>query len=144
MPVPGDNSKLERDDASFVIARYDEALGLPVAEAKMLEEAARAVRQEYRDCSKWKKLRCEKVSVVAESERGVVHVVFVEGAVDFDWTWEGAIAFRPRSEAGLIDTHDFVDPAIVEQNSLWSGEILEVDEENSSLFISLDLSLIHI
>lgn len=138
MPVPTSNSKFERDDVALSIARYEEALGLPAADAQMLEEAARAVRQEYRDCSKWKKLRCEKVSVVAESDRGVVHVVFVEGAVDFDWTWEGAIAFRPRSEAGLIDTQEFVDPAMVEQNALWSGEILEVDEENGSLFISLD------
>lgn len=138
MPEASPNPNFNHAGASFSIASYEEALGLPAADPEMLKEAARAVRQEYRDCSKWKKLHCEKVSVVAESERGIVHVVHVEGAVDFDWTWEGAIAFRPRNEVGLIDTQAFVDPATLEQNSLWSGEILEVDEENGSLFISLD------
>jgi superfamily I DNA/RNA helicase len=125
-------------DDSARIASFDEALRLPPADPELIQQAARAVRQEYRDCSKWKKLHCEKVSVVAESERGIVHVVHVEGEVDFDWTWEGAIAFRPRSETGLVDTQAYAAPEVVEQSSLWSGEILEVDEQNCCLFISLD------
>ncbi len=132
------NLNPEHADSSGRIASFDEALGLPAAGPELIEQSARAVRQEYRDCSKWKKLTCEKVSVVAESDRGIVHVVHVEGAVDFDWTWEGAIAFRPRSESGLIDTQAYAAPEVVEQSSLWSGEILEVDEQNCCLFISLD------
>ena len=120
------------------VASFNEALRLPAADPELTEQAARAVRQEYRDCSKWKKLHCEKVSVVAESERGIVHVVHVEGTVDFDWTWEGAVAFRPRPEAQLLDTQAYANPELVEQSSLWSGEILEVDEQNGCLFISLD------
>lgn len=123
---------------AFEVASYDEAIGLPEADLESLEQAARAVRQEYRDCSKWKKLSCEKVSLVAESQRGVVHVVHVDGAIDFDWTWEGAVAFRPRSEAGLIDRREFADPETVEQAALWSGEILEVDQQTRCLFVSLD------
>ena len=126
------------EPTEFNIASFDEALGLPEADMECMEQAARAVRQEYRDCSKWKKLSCDKVSVVAESQRGIVHVVHVEGAIDFDWTWEGAVAFRPRSEAGLIDRREFADPDSIEQAALWSGEILEVDEQNRCLFISLD------
>ncbi len=128
----------DSEPTAFNIASFDEALGLPEADLECIEQAARAVRQEYRDCSKWKKLSCEKVSVVAESERGIVHVVHVEGAIDFDWTWEGAVAFRPRSEAGLVDRREFADPETIEQAALWSGEILEVDEQNRCLFVSLD------
>ena len=123
---------------AFEFASFDEALGLPEADLECLEQAAKAVRQEYRDCSKWKKLSCEKVSVVAESDRGIVHVVHVEGAIDFDWTWEGAVAFRPRSESELIDRKDFADPDAIEQEALWSGEVLEVDEQNRCLFVSMD------
>ena len=137
MPIRPANSDSNADEPSFRIASFDEALGLPPATADLIEQSARAVRQEYRDCSKWKKLTCEKVSVVAESDRGIVHVVQVEGAVDFDWTWEGAIAFRPRSE-GLVDAQDYAAPEVVEQSALWSGEILEVDEQNGYLFISMD------
>ncbi|QEG24565.1 AAA domain-containing protein [Mariniblastus fucicola] len=134
MPTPNSES----EDSSCRLASFDEALGLPPAPSELIEQAARAVRQEYRDCSKWKRMTCEKVSVVVESERGIIHVVHVDGAVDFDWTWEGATAFRPKSEAGLVNVVDYSDPELIHETALWSGEILEVDEQNGCLFISLD------
>lgn len=99
----------------------------------------RAIRQEYNDCSKWKRLQCHKVSVIAHRDRGTVCVVHVASTVDFDWTWEGVQAFRPSS---IDDEDNFVDPTYDNANYsdaiAWSGEIVEVDERNSCLFLTID------
>ncbi len=95
--------------------------------------------QEFRDCTQWKKLHCHKVSVFAERDRGTVCVVHVGNSVEFDWTWEGALAFRPNSleDKGLLQNFAYED-ANFEEAMLWKGEVLEVDERNGCLFISLD------
>lgn len=87
-------------DGEFEPARFASELSLPTAETFLVHDAAKAVRQEYRDCSKWKRLRCRKVSIFAERDRGTVYVVHVGASVEFDWTWEGAKAFRPKSLDG--------------------------------------------
>ena len=129
----------ELADFGFVSARFPVEFRLPEADRKLLNDAAVAVRQEFRDCSKWKRLRCRKVSIFAERDRGTIYVVDVGGSVEFDWTWEGAKAFRPKS---LDDNGKFSDAAYEEvdyqDEILWSGEILEVDERNGCLFIALD------
>jgi hypothetical protein len=51
---------------SFKPARFPMELGLPPGDERLLRDAKTAVRQEFRDCSKWKRLRCRKVSVIAE------------------------------------------------------------------------------
>lgn len=126
--------------AEFQPARFRVELGLPVADDQLLKDAAVAVRQEFRDCSKWKRLRCRKVSIIAERDRGTVYAVHVGSSVEFDWTWEGATAFRPHALPddgdGSIDMADF-EESPVDEASLWSGEVLEVDERNGCLFISL-------
>ncbi len=127
-------------DAGIQPARFPVELGLPSADESLLDDAKSAVRQEYRDCSRWKRLRCRKVTVIAERDRGTVYAVHVGSAVEFDWTWEGAVAFRPSSldddpQANFLD-FDYENAACEEEN-LWSGEILEVDERNGCLFISL-------
>ena len=135
------DSAINRDaQAEFQPARFQVELGLPYADEYLLNDAKAAVRQEYRDCSKWKRLRCRKVSVIAERDRGTIYAVHVGSAVEFDWTWEGAVAFRPSSlgddpQTSLLD-FDYENAACEEEN-LWSGEILEVDERNGCLFISL-------
>ncbi|MEJ7592792.1 MAG: AAA domain-containing protein [Planctomycetaceae bacterium] len=133
------DSEVQLAASVFVPARFPVEFVLPEAERKLLDDAAVAVRQEFRDCSKWKRLRCRKVSIFAERDRGTVYVVDVGGSVEFDWTWEGAKAFRPRS---LDDNGKFSDAAYeeaeYEDEILWSGEILEVDERNGCLFIALD------
>jgi hypothetical protein len=65
--------------------------------------------------------------------------VHVGSSVEFDWTWEGAVAFRPKSlddNASLLNfSHE---DAAYEDEILWKGEVLEVDERNGCLFINLD------
>ncbi len=115
--------------AEFQPAHFRADLGLPLADGLLLKNAAAAIRQEFRDCSKWKRLHCKKVSIFAERDRGTVWVVHIGSAVEFDWTWEGAVAFRPNS----LD-----EDAAYEDEVVWRGEVLEVDERNGCLFISLD------
>jgi len=129
----------ESSTADFKPARFFAELALSPADASLLNDASNAIRQEFRDCSKWKRLRCRKVSIFAERDRGTVYVVHLGASVEFDWTWEGAKAFRPKS----LDDEDrysdgFYEPAEYDDEILWSGEILEVDERNGCLFITLD------
>ena len=139
-PKLNDESAGEFAEATdFRPARFESELGLPNGDDQQLKDAATAVRQEYRDGSRWKRLKCRKVSIFAERDRGTVYVVHVGTSVEFDWTWEGATAFRPNS---LDDDESFSDQfyeeADYEDQIVWSGEILEVDERNGCLFISLD------
>ena len=135
----GDPSSNDLPEAAeFKPARFPCEHDLPAGDSSQLEDARLAIRQEFRDCSKWKRLRCRKVSVFAERDRGVIHVVHVGASVEFDWTWEGAKAFRPQSFAdeGLFGAYD--EESAYEEEALWSGEIVEVDERNGCLFVSLD------
>lgn len=126
--------------AGFTPARFSIKLGLPLADESCFLDAKTAVRQEFRDCSKWKRLRCRKLSIFAEHERGTVYAIYVGSSVEFDWTWEGPVAFRPHvlpdDGDGSIDLADF-EQSPVDECSLWSGEVLEVDERNGCLFVSL-------
>lgn len=124
---------------TIVPARFPVELDLPNADETILQDAKTAIRQEYRDSSKWKRLRCRKVSVIAERDRGTIYAIHVGSSVEFDWTWEGAIAFRPHALGdgdGEIDMADF-EESPVDEACLWSGEILEVDERNGCLYVCL-------
>lgn len=123
----------------FQPARFHADLRLPIADDQLLKDAATAIRQEYRDCSTWKRLNCRKVSIFAERDRGTVYVIHVGSSVEFDWTWEGAVAFRPRSleNDSALPVHCYQEAAF-EDEALWTGEILEVDERNGCLFVTLD------
>lgn len=120
-------------------ARFPCDLRLPAGDEQQLADAAAAVRLEFRDSSRWKQLSCTRVSAFAERDRGAVYVVHVGKAVEFDWTWEGAQAFCPGS---LRDGNPFSDrlseDANCEDEVLWSGEIVEVDQQHGCLFIALD------
>jgi superfamily I DNA/RNA helicase len=125
--------------ADFQPARFSSELGLPDGETQQLKDAATAVKQEFRDSSRWKRLNCKKVSVFAERDRGTVYVVHIGKTVEFDWTWEGAKAFCPNS----LDDDDsfsdrFYEEADYEDEVVWSGEIVEVDEQHGCLFVALD------
>lgn len=129
----------EVDVVEFQPAHFPSELGLPTADEQLLKDAAASVRQEYRDCSKWKRLRCRRVSIFAERDRGTVFVVHVGSSVEFDWTWEGAVAFRPGSLDGNAEFSDQTfEEAAYDDEVIWRGEILEVDERNGCLFISLE------
>lgn len=128
------------NEFEFQSAHFPVEVNLPPADETLLNDARTAVRQEFRDCSKWKRLRCRRISVIAERDRGTIYAIHVGSSVEFDWTWEGAIAFRPHALGedgdGDIDIADF-EASPVDEASLWSGEIFEVDERNGCLFISL-------
>ncbi len=126
-------------DSEFQPARFHADLGLPPSDDQLLKDAATAIRQEYREGSRWKRLRCHKVSVFSELDRGTIFVVHIGRSVEFDWTWEGAKAFCPKSLDDDESYSDrFYEEADYEDEMVWSGEIVEVDERNGCLFISLE------
>ena len=78
------------------------------------------------------------MSVFAERDRGTVFVLDVGSSVDFDWTWEGAVAFKPKSIDDFGILSDFaLENTVHNDEIVWSGEILEVDEQNGCLFVSI-------
>lgn len=122
-------------DGEFGFARFESKLGLPLGDGQQLKDAAAAIRQEYLDSARWKRLTCKKVSVFAERNRGTIYVIHIGKAIEFDWTWEGAKAFCtsvPDDGVPVTADHSPDDEVI------WSGEIVEVDQQNHCLFVALD------
>ncbi len=124
-------------------SEYPLSLNLPKGDPSLLTSAAEAVRQEYRNSVRWKRLRCRKVSRLTGQDEGIF-VVEVGHAIDLDWTWEGAIAFRPIDVKNFQDDLDQVDNLLFfEENqragelaqSMWSGEVVEIDETNGKVFV---------
>jgi hypothetical protein len=118
-------------DDCYEQARFPIRLNLPEADYSLLEDAQVAVKREYRDSVKWKRLRCRKVDVLSESETGTVFVLEIGPSVEFDWTWEGAVAFRPlklkdfeEDQSAFLEDND--DDLEITDSILWSGEILEL------------------
>ncbi|TWU49318.1 AAA domain-containing protein [Rubripirellula reticaptiva] len=136
-----EETEIDEDAAcEFTQARFAIDLNLPSADGMSLEDAKRAIRKEYRDSAKWKRLRCRKVSVVSETESGTVYELEIGHAVEFNWTWEGSVAFRPLllkefedSQATFFENGS-IDPDI-DDSIVWSGEVLEVDEASGRIFI---------
>lgn len=122
------------------LASFDVCFDLPSGDVS-LAEVAQAVRMEYRDGSRWKRLTCDRVSLYSERERGTVYILHVGQSVEFDWTWEGAVAFCPQAieEFGML-SDEAMEDTLYDDRIVWSGEILEVDEQNGCLFISGDTS----
>lgn len=136
------DDELEDDplEDSFELARFPIRLNLPDADEALFDDAKEAVRREYRDSVKWKRLRCRSVKLLSDSESGNVFILEVGHAVEFDWTWEGAVAFRPlllkefaADQKTFFEEKD--DDLEVEDSILWSGEILEVDEAAGRIFV---------
>ena len=69
---------------------------LPQGSPELLADATIAVREEYRKSVRRKKLRARQVCPV-EGESDLFRIE-VGHALDLDWTWEGAVAFRPPGE----------------------------------------------
>ena len=120
------------------IAGFDTSLRLPPTEGS-IADSAKTVRKEYHGCSQWKRLRCRRVSLFAEQGRGTVFVIHIGSSVEFDWTWEGAVAFRPKTIDDFECLSDFALENTVHNDAIvWSGEILEVDEQNGCLFLCVN------
>ncbi len=124
----------------FTQASFPVSLNLPKADENLLEDARKAISREYRDSTKWKRLRCRDVNLVSKSDSGSLYELQIGHVVDFDWTWEGAVAFRPlllkefsRTQS-LIQDEKLISPDI-EDSILWSGEVIEVDEATGKIFV---------
>lgn len=128
------------DDTNYIPARYRVDLRLPTATESLLKDAQEAVKREYRDSVKWKRLRCRRVEILSESDTGTIFVLSIGHSVEFDWTWEGAVAFRPLvmkedlGEQKTLFDHQGSEPEI-DDSILWTGEILEVDEAQGRVFV---------
>ncbi len=121
-------------------ARFPIRLNLPAGNASSLLDAQEAIRREFRDSVRWKRMRCRSVKVLSESETGTIFILEVGHAVEFDWTWEGSVAFRPLLLKEFADdqrTSFEEDNADLELDDsvLWSGEVLEVDEAAGRIFV---------
>lgn len=127
-------------DADFHPARFPMEWQLPNGNQEHLDSARKAIRREFRDASTWKRLRCRKVKKSSESDSGTIYELEIGHSVEFDWTWEGAVAFRPiqldafESDHSTLYQHGSLHPD-VEDSILWSGEVLEVDEATGRIFI---------
>jgi superfamily I DNA/RNA helicase len=117
----------------FKTARFAVNLNLPPADASLLEDAQKAIRSEHRDSARWKRLCCRKVTKSPDAEAGTVFELQVGHAVELDWTWEGAVAFRPLSLTRFEG--DSGDPDI-DDSVVWAGELLEVDEASGRIFVA--------
>lgn len=126
-------------------ARFADELSLPDADPLLLQHAKEAVRQEYRESTRWKRLQCRAVTPV-ESESGEsLFVIEVGHAIEFDWTWEGATAFRPpdiQEFAGDADVADGILGTFNEEedshnSAIWKAEVVEVDETRGRIFVAV-------
>ncbi|HMV46393.1 MAG TPA: AAA domain-containing protein [Blastocatellia bacterium] len=118
-----------------MIAKFPICLNLPSGQKQVVDQATEAVRKEHRSSIRWKRLRCRKVEPLPGHSGNTIFVLEIGQSLEFDWTWEGAIAFRPTdwetftgNDAGA--PNDSVD-------AVWTGEIVEVDETNGRLFVSV-------
>ena len=121
-------------------ARFLIRLALPEPQKSSLSDASEAVRREYRDSVKWKRMRCRSVKFLSKAEAGFLYILEVGHSVEFDWSWEGAVAFRPLHLVEFADVPKALfdtgtDDIEIEDSILWTGEILEVDESTGRIFV---------
>ena len=111
------------------IVRSTINIQLPPGQATDILQAAEAIKQEYRSSVKWKRLRCREVLPTDDAS---VFKIEIGQSVEFDWTWEGATAFRPIV---IDDSRTFKNDPDEENSALWFGEVVEVDEAKGLLFV---------
>jgi hypothetical protein len=131
-------SVTDGSEVHYRIARFSGDLRLPPGDPALLDQAREAVRREFRDSVKWKKLRCRSVELLSKGEKEHIYSLDVGPSVEFDWTWEGSIAFRPLSlkefEGGEGGHHS---PEFeLAEDDLWRGEVVEVDEMAGRIFVT--------
>lgn len=122
------------------MVRLPVEISLPNGPSTYLTNAAEAVKREYRNSIKWKRLRCREVYPIQEKGGEAIFVLEVGQSIEFDWTWEGAVAFRPPDiekfngygERFPDSSHDDI------SGGAWSGEVVEVDEVNGRIFVWLN------
>jgi hypothetical protein len=132
-------SKSSGGSLGVPIASFPVTIGISASDSRGHSAAAQAVNREYRDSVKWKKLRCREVVVVDEREG--IYALVADQQIEFDWTWEGAIAFKPIKDSVLTEPGSSVidvgDSDELNDAALWAGDVLKVDEATSRLFVSV-------
>ncbi|OWK45500.1 DNA helicase II related protein [Fimbriiglobus ruber] len=123
------SSTLEGIERCRTIVRSPINIQLPSGQSSDISQAAEAVKQEYRSSVKCKKLRSRDILPTADSS---VFRIDLGQSVEFDWTWEGANAFRPKV---IDDSRIFQDDFDEEDSAVWFGEVVEVDEAQGVLFV---------
>jgi hypothetical protein len=124
-------------------ARFPANLPLPECPQQWVTEAIEAVKREYRNSVKWKRLRCRSVAPLEGQADSSIFVLDVGHTIEFDWTWEGAIAFRPTDLSGFNGDIDLTDDftGMLNEKSVgagfWAGEVVEVDQTNGKIFVSV-------
>ncbi len=115
-------------------------LQLPAPEHSPLADVQDAIRLEYNASIMWKQLTCRRLTAITHSEGGGIFELQTGQAVDFDWTWEGAVAFRPRDlETFLRFPEGFSDPLTDSSDSVvWVGEVVEVEEATGKVFVKIE------
>ncbi len=108
-------------------AMFPRELGLPEGRSCFFHEAAIAVKEEYRNSVRWKRLRCRQVDDLGDD----LFCLHVGHSIQFDWTWEGSIAFRP-TRAGILPDDQSTD---LDAISAWMGDVVEVDETEGYLYV---------
>ena len=118
------------------IASFPVSFALPVSPRSKLDDAAAAIKQEFRASVRTKRLRCLEWEQVAERADWSIYALKVGRSVEFDWSWEGATACR--SNASIKESADGeLDEDADEREPFWSGEVVEVDETAGRIFVSI-------
>jgi hypothetical protein len=125
----------EVDIGCEAVAAFPVTIDLPPPPESHLGESAAAIKQEYRISVRRKRLRCRNWEHLTEREDGSIFALEVGRSVEFDWTWEGAIAYRPGvSEDSFADNKTDDTP---DDEMYWCGEVVEVDETGGRIFVSI-------
>ena len=82
-----------------------------------------------------KRLRCRGWEHLNERDDGSIYALEIGRSVEFDWTWEGAIAYR--SSLSADDSNDGGPTSGSDDDMYWCGEVVEVDETSGRIFVSI-------
>jgi hypothetical protein len=142
--VPAEQAHDLSESEAYIVREYDAAFPAVidmVGANSDLERAAKAVHAEYREMSKWKKLRCYRVTPLDDDPDTEIYILHIGEKIELDWTWEGAKAFRPADidEPDLANRLDEILSAseIDKKGGIaWHGEVVEVDEIAGEVYIS--------
>jgi len=127
-------------------ASFPIELGLPEGNPAARDEAAKAIHAEYLNSVQVKRLRAQKVEASGPKAPGIYRIE-VGPSAHFDWSWEGAVAFRPSGvdELGAAPNPEALadyDPATAsdERSGTWFGEVVEVDQTRGHVFVNINES----
>lgn len=139
MPPIHAHSTLTRETPS-IIAHYPVELVLPEGPGESFVHARTAITHEAHKSGQWKTIRCRRVTPYKIEDGEGIYILDVGHSLEFDWTWEGATAFRPISIEefkGEYDAHaDFDNDRSGDHRAgLWSGEVVEVDEVEGRIYV---------